>query len=374
MWGYISYFMAQPIVGVNNQSGVIGEGSDVDLGAILPVIVEKFIQVVEAVLILVVAVFVIRMVRRKLRAVEMAHEHQRNAVNLMEKIISGFIIVVSVTLALKTVGIDMTLLVSVAILGLSYGLQDIIKNYVAGILILFKAPFKIGDIVKIRDFTGKVNKMDFQSTSLETFDNRHITIYNSDVMTQSIVNYSKNDMRRLEMNVSLGYGTDIKRALKVFEKILSDSPVLKKPHYSVVFRSFGESGVGFTLKFWVQMPCNILKTRTDIATRIMQAFDDKVMFMPYTKGVEVESEAVLGGFGEERTQRVQAYFQLPLFADLASAVVSAVEGPVVQPVVETATGIGVDGVVTGEGGVAPTQGPPSVSQIYQDYPDFDEPE
>ena len=123
--------------------------------------------------------------------------------NLLEKITSGFIIVVAVTLALKVIGLDMTLLISVAILGLSYGLQDIIKNYVAGILILFKAPFKIGDVVKIRDFIGRVNKMDFQSTTLETFDNRHITIYNSDVMTQSIVNYSNNTMRRLDFDVTV---------------------------------------------------------------------------------------------------------------------------------------------------------------------------
>ncbi len=301
---------------INLQDGdMLGSGDQINFSNILPEILGKFIAVIEGVMIILLGLFLIRYIRSQLRKKEVQHEQQRNAINLLEKITSGFIIVISITLALKIIGLDMTLLISVAILGLSYGLQDIIKNYVAGILILFKAPFKIGDVVKIRDFTGKVNKMDFQSTTLETFDNRHITIYNSDVMTQSIVNFSNGDLRRIDFDVNLGHGSDIPTAIKIFEKILSShEKILKSPKFSIIFKKFSDAGPVFTLKFWIQKPCNILKVKTTIATQIHQAFDEQNILSPYIKGIEANDEIQLNGVPEARKTRIQAFYSQPLFA------------------------------------------------------------
>ncbi|MBU0668041.1 mechanosensitive ion channel [Patescibacteria group bacterium] len=298
-------------------TGNIGteSSSGIDFQSLLPQILEKFVQVIEASLVLVISVFVIRYIRKRLQKLETQHEQQKTAINLLEKIISGFIVVISITVALKIVGIDISLLVSVGVLGLSYGLQDIIKNYVAGILILFKAPFKIGDIVKIKSFTGKVAKMDFQSTSIETFDNRHITIYNKDIMTQSIVNYTKNDQRRLELDITIGYGSDTNKALETFNKILAAHPkVLKSPKFSVVYKKFSEVGTTFTLKFWVQRPCNILKIRTDIAAQITSSLDEQQIYMPFYKGIEVANEAGLQDITENHKKRIGEFFNLPIFA------------------------------------------------------------
>jgi len=301
--------------GVDVSGDAVSSGNPLDLANLLPTILGKFLLVLEATLIIIVGLFLIRYIRSRLRAMETQHEQQRNAINLFEKITSGFIIVIMITLALKTVGIDMTLLVSVAILGLSYGLQDIIKNYVAGILILFKSPFKIGDVVKIRTFTGKVSKIDFQSTNLLTFDNRNITIYNSDVMTQSIINYSNNTVNRINFDVMVGYGSDVPLALQIFDKILlANEKVLKNPKYSIVFKKFTETGAVFTLKFWLQKPCNILKTRTQIAAQISQSFDEVKILSPYSKDVQSNSESDLSKMTDDRKNRVQSFYQLPLFA------------------------------------------------------------
>jgi small-conductance mechanosensitive channel len=304
--------------GVDIGGETVSGGGQLDFSNLLPSILEKFIAVIEGAVIILAGIFAMRYIRARLRKVESTHEQQRNAINLLEKIISGFVIVITMTLALKVIGLDMTLLVSVGILGLSYGLQDIIKNYVAGILILFKAPFKIGDVVKIRDFTGRVSKIDFQSTTLETFDNRHITIYNSDVMTQSIVNYTNNTMRRLEFDVTVGYGSDIPHAQQIFEKILSNSTnLLKEPKFSVVFKKFTDLGPMFNLKFWVQRPCNILKIRTEIASQISQSFDEEKIFMPYVKGIETEDETVLNKISDERKNRAKTFYGMPVFAEAA---------------------------------------------------------
>lgn len=316
--------MADQILPTNvNSANGIGEAGTLDFKTLFPQIIERFIGVMEGVLIIVVGFFAIRYIRKYLKKIEVGHEQQRNAINLLDKIISGFIIVISITLALKVVGIDMTLLVSVLILGLSYGLQDIIKNYVAGILILFKSPFKIGETVKIRDFTGKVYRMDFQSTTLETFDHRYITIYNSDVMTQSIVNFSNGTVRRIEMDIMLGYGSDAGKALQIFEKILMNHPqVLKDPKYSVQFKKFNDNSIQLSMRFWIQQPNNILKIKSQIALLINEAFNEENIYMPYTKDIQIESDYTMS---EGRKNRLQTFFSQPAFAEAQAEIAPGTE-------------------------------------------------
>lgn len=308
--------MATTVPGsVNVNSDGLNSGSPLDFENLLPQLLEKFVLVLEAVAIIAISFFLITIIRSKIRKFETVHEQQRTALNLLEKISSGFLMVMGITIALKVVGIDMTLLVSVAVLGLSYGLQDIIKNYVAGILILFKSPFKIGDTIKIKEYTGKVAKIDFQSTTLSTFDNKDVTIYNSDVMTQSIINFSNNTVRRIDFDVTVGYASDMPKALQVFDKILGNYPaVLKLPKHAITFKKFSDAGAVFSLRFWIQRPCNILRIRTDIASLIAQAFDEQNIYMPFMKGIETENETALGNVSDIRKQRIQNFYAQPIFA------------------------------------------------------------
>ncbi len=301
-----------PSVGIQSSGSAISNNSGLDLENLLPFILEKFVAVLMSALIVVVGIFLINIIKGYLRRLQVQHEQQKTALNLFEKLVTGFLVVIIITLALKNVGLDMTLLVSVSILGLSYGLQDIIKNYVAGILILFKSPFKIGEIIKIKDFTGRVEKIDFQSTTLRTFDRRNVTIYNSDVMTQAIVNFSNSSVRRIDLAVTLGYGTDTTQALQIFEQILARAEgILKNPAYRIVFKKFADNGVCFEIRAWVQMPANILQIKSDLAMKINQAFDEKGFYMPYTKDIQLEADYTLGESRDQQKSRLLQSLTIP---------------------------------------------------------------
>src|SRR3989338_1079769 len=194
-------------------SSAVGESGQIDFQELFVTIVLKFIEVLEGAAIIVAGMIAVRFLKRYFARIETTHERQKTALNLLEKITSGFVVVIAVTLGLKIIGIDLTLIIGVLTLGLSFGLRDIIKNYVAGILILFKSPFEIGDVVKIRNFVCRVVKIDFQAITLTTFDGKDITVHNKDILTQPITNFSKHDQRRLEVNFRLGYGSDLSRAL-----------------------------------------------------------------------------------------------------------------------------------------------------------------
>ena len=159
---------------------------------------------------------------------------------------------------------------------------------------MFKSPFKLGDTIRIKNFTGKVEKIDFQSTTIRTFDQRHVTIYNSDVMTQSIENYARTEIRRIELEVILGYGSNLEKAIKIFENILSTHPyVLKDPAYKILFNDFKENGVKIIIKCWAKMPCNLLGIKSDLIFQITKAFDENEIYIPYSKGIEVDTDYTL---------------------------------------------------------------------------------
>lgn len=287
--------MASPInTSTNTGSQALSDGGTIDFANLGPYLLTKFLLVLEAALIIIVGLFLIRYIKRYLGKLVTEHAQQKTAINLFEKLISGFLIVISVTLALRTVGIDMTLLVSVSILGLSYGLQDIIKNYVAGILIMFKSPFQIGDIIKIKGETGRVETIDFQSTTLRSFDQKRITIYNSDVMTQSIANITPppaSPIRRISIDVTVGYGTDATKTFKILDKIFSNYPsILKKPGHKIVFNKFTDTGISFSARGWIKLPANLLAIRSDLGLQISQAFNEEDIFMPYTKDIQFEAD------------------------------------------------------------------------------------
>ncbi|MEK7528262.1 MAG: mechanosensitive ion channel domain-containing protein [Patescibacteria group bacterium] len=278
-------------------------------------ILYRFIDVLQAALIIVVGMFAIRYIRRYLQRIQVEHEAQRTALNLFEKITTGFIVVITITLSLKVIGLDLTLIISALMLGLSFGLKDIIKNYISGILILFKSPFSIGDSVKIRSYVGKVEKIEFQSTTLKTFDHKEITIYNKDVLTQSIVNFSKDPERRVEIRAHVGHGTNIERCIQIFDAVFEAHPkVLKKPKRTIIFRGFNSNGTELAVRFWVQRPCNILKIRTELAIQMNAAFDEANIFSPFSRSTEFSTDISMT---DQRKERLRAFYSSPALAVIA---------------------------------------------------------
>jgi small-conductance mechanosensitive channel len=163
-------------------------------------------------------------------------------------------------------------------------------------------------------------------------------------------------MRRLEIEVTVGYGSDVPKALLIFNQILSgDASILKNPRHSITFKKYGDSGVTFVLKFWIQRPCNILKLRTSIAAQIAQTFDEENIMSPYTKDVQTGEEAQLSKIPEKRKSRITSFYSQPAFA------VTAAPAPEANPEQGLpAEGQPPEGQATGEAIIMP--------------PDFEEPE
>lgn len=314
--------LALALYNTKKSTGGLGESTPLDAQDVIISILLKFVDVLAGVAVIIAGIFLIKIIKRYFAQIEIKHEQQKTAINLLEKITSGFLIVISVTLGLKVIGLDLTLIVSVLTLGVSFGLRDVIKNYVAGLLILFKAPFKLGDVVKIRKFIGKIEKIEFQSVTIRTFDRKEITVHNSDLLTQPIVNFSTTDQLRLEIQTILGYGSDVSRALKIFDQILETNPlVLKTPKYSVVFSGFKEQGTSILVRFWVKKPCNVLKVRSQLALQIQEAFDEARIFAPYAREAGLPADF---GMTAQRKERLTVFYGQPALAQIAAQTIEQI--------------------------------------------------
>lgn len=206
--------------------------------------------------------------------------------NVIVKIVRSSMIVIGILVALQQVGFDVTaFLTGLGIMGFTIGfaLQDVSKNFVAGLLLHVQDPFEIGDVIKVMDYTGKVETIDLRATKIRLLDGTEVLIPNADVFTNPIVNYSNALTRRLEISVGVAYDTDLEKARQmVLETISSIEGVLTEPTPDVVFEEFNSSSIDFTLYFWIDVnKIGYFVAQDTAITRIKAVFEQAEIEIPY---------------------------------------------------------------------------------------------
>jgi small-conductance mechanosensitive channel len=170
--------------------------------------------------------------------------------------IGGYIfIAIGIYVSLKFVGIDLSSLAFVAGaigVGLGFGMQNIISNFVSGLIILAERPISIGDRVELGEVAGLVAKINLRSTNIVTNDNITIIVPNSDFITNKVTNWSYGDPKvRIRLPLGVAYGTDPERLRKLLMEVAGDHPkVLREPAPAVFFIAFGDSSLNFELGVW----------------------------------------------------------------------------------------------------------------------------
>lgn len=196
------------------------------------------------------------------------------------------VIVLVLVVSLEQIGFDLTaFLAGLGILGFTIGfaLQDVSKNFFAGLLLLLEQPFNIGDVIEVSDFIGEVADIQLRATELYTFDGQNVIIPNADVFTSPIKNYSLFDPRRIELKGGVSYESDLESvrqtALETIAKIAGFMP---DPAPKLIFDNFGGSTVDFTLYYWVDLSQAGYQESIDAGiVGIKQAFEENQIEMPF---------------------------------------------------------------------------------------------
>ncbi len=189
-------------------------------------------------------------------------------------------------MALQQVGFNITaFLTGLGVLGFTVGfaIQDVSKNFVAGILLLLQQPFNLGDAVEVGGYSGKVEEITLRATAIRTFDGRLVYIPNADVYTSSIVNFTRTEARRVEVSVGVAYDTDLAHAKAVaLAAVAALEGVKDDPAPVAVFHTFNDASVDMTVYFWIDIAAVGLWDAKDAAVRaIHQAFAQEGIDIPY---------------------------------------------------------------------------------------------
>jgi small-conductance mechanosensitive channel len=202
--------------------------------------------------------------------------------------ISGYIVMlIGFYIALTAVGINLNSLAVVAGavgIGIGFGLQNIVQNFIAGIIILAERPIALGDRVEVGTVAGTVSKIDLRSTEIVTNDNISIIVPNSNFLTNPVTNWSHGDPRvQMRIPIGVAYGTDIEKLKRVLTEVGMENPhALKEPACTVYFVAFGDSSLNFELGVWTKtMTHNPQRFRSDLNYAIERKLRENKIEIPF---------------------------------------------------------------------------------------------
>lgn len=196
------------------------------------------------------------------------------------------VVLVGFVVTLSVLGFDFT---NIAIIGgavgvgIGFGMQTIVNNFVCGLIMLFERPVKVGDSVEFGNQQGRVKQVGLRATVVETYDNAEIVVPNADLITSQVTNWTLAERRRrLKLSVGVAYGSDVALVMQtLMECAENHSMVLSDPKPAVIFFGFGASSLDFELRVWIADFDHHLQVLTEINRDIDQRFRELNIEIPF---------------------------------------------------------------------------------------------
>jgi small-conductance mechanosensitive channel len=204
----------------------------------------------------------------------------------LSRLAQYLLIVVGLTVSLKFLHVDLTALAVVfgALgVGIGFGLQNLVANFVAGLVILFERPIEVGDRIKLDGVEGNVRDISFRSTTVVTNDNIVIIVPNSSILNNNVTNWSHGDPRvRIHVPVGVAYGSDVQKVRETLIDVAKKTEgVLDDPEPAVFFLEFGDSSLNFDLLVWTEDPVHHRRLRSILNFAIDGAFRSRGIEIPF---------------------------------------------------------------------------------------------
>ena len=196
-----------------------------------------------------------------------------------------FIIAFGIVLALSSLGIDLSkfnLMAGALGLGIGFGLQTVVSNFISGLILVFERPIHIGDTVEVNNLLGMVNRIGVRSSSIITFDGAEVVVPNNNLIANDLINWTLSDsIKRVEILIGTTYGSDPNQVLKIlYDAANNNKDTLKTPTPHALFSEFGDSSLNFRLRFWVHYELG-LQAKSDVSIAVYNAFAKHGIEIPF---------------------------------------------------------------------------------------------
>ncbi|MDY4712758.1 mechanosensitive ion channel domain-containing protein [Actinobacillus minor] len=254
-------------------------------------------KVLLAIAIFVIGKWLARLISKLLGKAALASTKDEMLQSFVRSISYFLLLLIVVIAALSQLGINTSSLVAlIGAAGLAIGLslQNSLQNFAAGVMLLIFKPFKKGDLIETGGMSGTVEEMGLLVLELRTGDNKTVLIPNGKVFSDSIVNYSANETRRIDFIFDISYDADIAQAKSIVADILANEQnVLKDPAPVIAVSALAANSVQLVVRPWVNTP-NYWATYWGIMEKVKLAFDEAGIAIPYNQmDIHITSEETI---------------------------------------------------------------------------------
>ncbi len=244
-------------------------------------------DILSAGLVLWVSVYLSRLIRFVLDEDVLPRANLPRGVPYATSVLTGYIVIVLGALSsAAAAGIDMSrfaLIISALGVGIGIGLQDVVNNFVSGMILLFERPLQVGDTVDVEGTLGTVKRIGLRSSTLQTFDGAERVVPNSRFISQEFTNWTLSDnSRRIEIAIGVAYGTDPVKVLQILQKIAQEHEgILKAPPPTAIMTGYGESSLDFSLRAWTTRNDQWVIIRSELLITIGNALREAEIEIPF---------------------------------------------------------------------------------------------
>jgi small-conductance mechanosensitive channel len=201
--------------------------------------------------------------------------------------VTYYCLLVLVALAgLSAAGVDMskfTVLTGALGVGLGFGLQNTVSNFVSGLILLFERPIHVGDTVEVGGLVGIVRRIGARSSTVVTYQGAEVIVPNGNLLSNQVINWTlSSQWRRVDVRLSVAYGTDPERVIKLLVGVADSHPgVLRERPPGAFFMGFGESALNFELRFWCDGQDTWFPLQSDVTVAIAKALREAGIEIPF---------------------------------------------------------------------------------------------
>ena len=199
-------------------------------------------------------------------------------------------VIVAVLLSISVTGIDLSnlaLVASALSVGVGFGLQNVVNNFVSGLILLVERPIKVGDWVRVGNDEGVVKRIQFRATELETWQRASVIIPNAEIISTSVTNLTHRDQYgRVEVGVGVAYGSNVQKVREILLDVADkNEQVSDFPEPNVIFRDFGSSSLDFELRCFTPNVMSRLGVASDLRFEIERRLREEGIKIPFPQRV-----------------------------------------------------------------------------------------
>ena len=210
----------------------------------------------------------------------------RGVPTTISAVISYLIVGMGIVFAIISSGLDLnrfSLLAGALGVGIGFGLQDIVRNFISGIILIFERPVQIGDAVEVEDLSGTIRKIGIRSSVIKTWEGAEVIVPNGNLISNKVINWTLSDnQRRIDLKIGVAYGSNVEKVIELLRGCAtSHEKILQNPPPVVFLKDFADSALLFEMRCWTADFGAWVQTSSDLRVAIDKVMNENGIEIPF---------------------------------------------------------------------------------------------